>query len=89
MELNKAKIGFITFTLLGIGILYFPYAAKASQPVSLAGSELAQVRIVPNPWRSDRAVKHEIIIDHLTLGSMVKLFTASGQTKTGQVVVIK
>jgi hypothetical protein len=45
---------------------------------TVAGSNLASVRVYPNPWRKDLHAGHPITFDQMAAGSDVKIFTISG-----------
>lgn len=46
--------------------------------VTLVGAGLSGVKIYPNPWRSDKHAAHPAItFDGVTLGTTIKIFTAS------------
>ena len=49
----------------------------ATAMVTLVYSDLSNVRVYPNPWRSDKHVGKNVIFDQLALGSTVKIFTVS------------
>ncbi len=46
--------------------------------VSVVATDSSQVRVYPNPWRSDVDQGVPIIFDHLTVDSRIRMFTVSG-----------
>jgi hypothetical protein len=51
---------------------------SATARISLTASDLAGVKVYPNPWRSDKHAAHPTItFAGLTVGTTIKLFTAS------------
>jgi len=50
----------------------------AGSGVIPAGSDLASMRVYPNPWRKDKHAGHPITFDQMGLGSDIKIFTVSG-----------
>ena len=50
----------------------------AQNTVQLAPNDLAAVRAMPNPWRSDRHSGSSITFDNLLAGATIKIFTISG-----------
>ena len=57
-------------------------SASASANVTLVLADLSQVRVYPNPWRSDKPahLSHPwVTFDNMPLGATVKIFTASGR----------
>jgi hypothetical protein len=50
----------------------------AGSGVIPAGSDLASMRVYPNPWRTDQHGGHPITFDQMGLGSDIKIFTVSG-----------
>jgi hypothetical protein len=50
----------------------------ASAQVTLVSANLDQVRVYPNPWRSDRHGTRSITFDNLTVNTEIKIFTTSG-----------
>jgi hypothetical protein len=54
-------------------------SSPASARVTLVSANLDQVRIYPNPWRSDRHSTRSITFGNLTVNTEVKIFTVSGQ----------
>ncbi len=53
-------------------------SAPASAQVTLVSANLDQVRVYPNPWRSDRHAARSVTFDSLTIDTEIKIFTVSG-----------
>jgi hypothetical protein len=53
-------------------------SAPASAQVTLVSANLDQVRVFPNPWRSDRHSTHSITFGNLTVNTEIKIFMTSG-----------
>ena len=47
--------------------------------MDLISQNLRQVKVYPNPWRSDRHAGENITFDGLTAGTDVKIFTIAGR----------
>src|SRR5262245_22836872 len=45
----------------------------------MAQADLSTVRVMPNPWRSDRHAQIPVRFDPLTTRTTVKIFTTSGR----------
>ena len=54
-------------------------SAPAQGYVTLVSADFSGVRVLPNPWRSDRHAGASVTFDGLPLGSTAKLFTVSGR----------
>ncbi len=52
--------------------------SSANQPVLLAPSVLDNVRVRPNPWRSDKHVGVDVTFEQLAPNTVIKIFTVSG-----------
>lgn len=50
----------------------------AQARVTLVALDLSDVRVYPNPWRSDRGYPPQVTFGNLPLNSTVKIFTVSG-----------
>ncbi len=61
--------------MLGLGMLF---TARVMAAVTLIPSDLSGVRVMPNPWRSDRHAG-PVRFDPITTRATVKLFTVSGR----------
>lgn len=46
------------------------------------GSDAAEIRVYPNPWRQDRHAGRDIFFDNVAVGSTIKIFTLSGHQVT-------
>lgn len=64
--------------LLMLLALTLLFTARVMAAVTLIPSDLSGVRIMPNPWRSDRHAGGPVRFDPITTRSTVKLFTVSG-----------
>ncbi len=53
-------------------------SSPASAQVTLVSANLDQVRVYPNPWRSDRHAARSVTFDSLTIDTEIKIFTVSG-----------
>ncbi len=53
-------------------------SSPASAQVTLVSANLDQVRVYPNPWRSDRHSTRSVTFDQLTVDTEIKIFTVSG-----------
>jgi len=52
--------------------------SQATKDLALVNDNLSGLKVYPNPWRSDRHAAHpSITFDGLTVGTTIKLFTAS------------
>jgi hypothetical protein len=55
-------------------------ATSVPKTISLVVADFSQVKVYPNPWRSDKHSGHpSITFANLPLGSTVKVFTVSGR----------
>ena len=52
--------------------------AQDSQAITLVPGDLSNLKVYPNPWRSDKHAGHSLTFDGLTVGTTIKIFTASG-----------
>ena len=52
---------------------------SATATITLVAADLANVKVYPNPWRSDKHAGRDIRFDGLTVGTTIKLFTAGGR----------
>jgi hypothetical protein len=71
----KCKTFVAVVLLFGMGS---SYSTALFAAVAVQTNTLGAVKVVPNPWRSDRHVGESIRFQNLPAGATVKIFTVSG-----------
>jgi hypothetical protein len=62
--------------MLGAGLLF---TARVMAAVTMAPTDLSGVRVLPNPWRSDRHASGPVSFDSFGSQATIKIFTVSGR----------
>jgi len=75
---SVSGLGVGTYTLTVIGSNPAGKTATATANVTLISGSLDNVRVYPNPWRTNKSAAFPITFDQLSTNSIVKIFTVSG-----------